>query len=59
MGPLLLVTETLPRAVLECWIDTEEVIGDVIVSVDFPVSGFTDIDWFGGGPDIRVGLAGF
>lgn len=54
IGPLLLFTDTCPRAMLECWMDTDA----GMVSEDFPVRGFTDIDWFwrAGGPDIIVGF---
>lgn len=37
------ITDTLPSAVFECWMDTDEVMG-VKASEDLPdVSGFTDI----------------
>lgn len=50
------ITDTLPSAVFECWMDTEEVMG-VSASEDLPdVSGFTDIDcdWSADGPEIIV-----
>lgn len=56
-GVLDVTTDTFPNAVLECWMDTADVIG-VKPSDDFPgVSGFTDIDCVDrGGPDIMVWL---
>lgn len=46
-GPVLaveVITETWPRAVLECCMDTDEVIG-VRASMDLPVvRGFTEMD---------------
>lgn len=58
-GVLDVTTDTFPNAVLECWMDTADVIG-VKPSDDFPgVSGFTDIDCVDrGGPDIMVWLLG-
>lgn len=49
MGPTLalagLTTETWPKAVLECWMETEALIGVGSRSEDLPsVRGFTDID---------------
>lgn len=46
-------TDTVPNAVLECWMDTADVIG-VKASDDLPdVSGLTDIDCVAtGGPEI-------
>lgn len=57
IGVLDVTTDTVPRAVLECWMDTADVIG-VRPSDDFPeVSGLTDIDCVArGGPDIIVWL---
>ena len=56
-GVLDVTTDTVPNAVLECWMETAEVIG-VSPSEDFPdVNGFTDIDCVArGGPDIIVWL---
>lgn len=50
-------TDTVPSAVFECWIDTDDVMG-VRPSDDLPdVSGFTDIDCVArGGPGIIVWL---
>lgn len=46
VGPAVLVTDTCPKAVFECCMETDEgTFGAGSMSDDLPVSGLTDIDW--------------